>query len=434
MYDNFKFLYKQYGEYVIAKRMLPSNIDGLRLSERRVLYATYLEAKDKLRKSIYIVGKANILHPHGESSLYGTLSKLVNFNLIDGQGNWGSRVGINDDPPAAARYTEVKLNKDIYNLAFELLKFAEFGNIELEEEPLYLPTMIPIGLLFLDVNSTPAFGIKTTIPTYRIKDLISRLLFLLGYNKKESIIKPYYGEEIEILSEEEKCKQLLETGQSSITFCPKLYINKYERKIEIKSRPVGKKFNSLLNALDKKIKEGVIYIIDKSTTTTNIEIGVVKNRKYDFNNLVKLVKQKVSSTITYSCYFVNQDNNAELISVDQLLLNCYNYYLKCNKRQLDNSILELENKIKELEVILKIRPHINYVIKNNIARKEIVPYLPSKTNIKEVLIKKVINKYNIERLLYIKFDLDELNNQLEKYRNLDINKQVINKYKKLIRS
>jgi len=426
MYNNFKKFYKLYGEYVVKRRMFPSKIDGLRLVERRILYAAYLEAKEKLKKSAYIVGKANILHPHGESSLYGTLTKLVNFGFMIGQGNWGSKVGIEDEPAAAQRYTEAKLNSNISDMAFELIKFADFDVLEYEKEPLNLPTPIPLGLLFKEINEGIGFGIKTTIPSYRLDDLISRLKGLISSNNDLPIIKPFYGEEIELLSEEKEYEKLLVTGKAQIKFCPKLYINKMTRSITIKNRPVGKKFSGLINALENEIKNGIISVIDKSTKSTNIEISVVKNRKYDFNKLVKLIKQKLTSAITYSIYVINKGDVLENCGIDDMLLSAYQYYLEVVNRKLDNDKQELENKINELQIILLIRPHIKYIIDNNLNKEATLSYLENKINIPKNKIADVIKKYSIEKLLYIHIDIDVLETQLKQLKK-QYPKAIVNK-------
>ena len=124
--------YLDYAMSVIVGRALPDVRDGLKPVHRRVLYAMHdlgLQPNRPYRKSAFIVGEVmGKYHPHGDQAIYDTLVRMaqdfsLRYMLVDGQGNFGS---IDDDPPAAMRYTEARLAR----LATEMLRDIEAETVD----------------------------------------------------------------------------------------------------------------------------------------------------------------------------------------------------------------------------------------------------------------------------------------------------------------
>src|SRR5207247_2217256 len=144
--------YLDYAMSVIVGRALPDVRDGLKPVHRRVLYAMHdlgLQPNRAYRKCAFIVGEVmGKYHPHGDTAIYDALARMAQeFSLrnplVDGQGNFGS---IDDDPPAAMRYTEARLSR----LATEMLRDIEAETVdfgpnydESQQEPLVLPARFP---------------------------------------------------------------------------------------------------------------------------------------------------------------------------------------------------------------------------------------------------------------------------------------------------
>src|SRR6187397_3232547 len=150
--DEMRQSYLDYAMSVIVGRALPDVRDGLKPVHRRVLYAMTELGNDfnkPYKKSARVVGDViGKYHPHGESAVYDTIVRMaqpfsLRYLLVDGQGNFGS---VDGDPPAAMRYTEVRMAK----LAHELLADIEKETVdfvpnydEQETEPSVLPTRVP---------------------------------------------------------------------------------------------------------------------------------------------------------------------------------------------------------------------------------------------------------------------------------------------------
>ena len=171
--------YLDYAMSVIVGRALPDVRDGLKPVHRRVLYAMHdlaLQPTRPHRKSAFIVGEVmGKYHPHGDTAIYDTLARMaqdfsLRYPLVDGQGNFGS---IDDDPPAAMRYTEARLAR----LATEMLRDIEADTVEFgpnydesQQEPIVLPARFP-NLL---VNGTTgiAVGMATNIPPHNLSEVV----------------------------------------------------------------------------------------------------------------------------------------------------------------------------------------------------------------------------------------------------------------------
>jgi DNA gyrase subunit A len=171
--------YLDYAMSVIVGRALPDVRDGLKPVHRRVLYAMHdlgLQPNRAYRKCAFIVGEVmGKYHPHGDTAIYDTLARMAqDFSLrsplVDGQGNFGS---IDDDPPAAMRYTEARLAR----LSTELLRDIDAETVdfgpnydESQQEPLVLPGRFPN--LLVNGAAGIAVGMATNIPPHNLREAI----------------------------------------------------------------------------------------------------------------------------------------------------------------------------------------------------------------------------------------------------------------------
>ncbi len=185
-----KRAYLDYAMSVIVSRALPDVRDGLKPVHRRVLYAMYrmgLTAGGRYSKSAKVVGEVlGKYHPHGDVPVYESLVRMAqNFSmrypLVKGQGNFGS---VDGDPPAAMRYTEVKLTKIaeevMSDIEKETVKFVDNFDGSLQE-PTYLPAKLP-NLLLMGAEGI-AVGMATKIPPHNLTELVDALCFMIDKAK-----------------------------------------------------------------------------------------------------------------------------------------------------------------------------------------------------------------------------------------------------------
>jgi DNA gyrase subunit A len=187
--EQMKTFYIDYSMSVIVGRALPDVRDGLKPVHRRVLYGMNElgNASNKpYKKSARIVGEVmGKYHPHGDSAIYDTMVRMaqpwaMRYTMIDGQGNFGSQGG---DPPAAMRYTEVRMEK----LAEAMLDDIEKETVDFQlnfddslKEPTVLPTRIP--QLLVNGSSGIAVGMATNMMPHNLSEVVDGCIAYIENN------------------------------------------------------------------------------------------------------------------------------------------------------------------------------------------------------------------------------------------------------------
>lgn len=184
--EEMKESYLRYSMSVIISRALPDVRDGLKPSQRRILFAMRqlnLGPSGKHRKCAKISGDTSgDYHPHGEMVIYPTLVRMaqkwvMRYNLVDGQGNFGS---VDGDPPAAMRYTEARLT----HASVQLMEDLDKETVEMvpnydetKKEPTVFPAKFPN--LLCNGSSGIAVGMATNIPPHNLTELIKATLLVI---------------------------------------------------------------------------------------------------------------------------------------------------------------------------------------------------------------------------------------------------------------
>src|SRR5881392_2847744 len=178
--------YLDYAMSVIVGRALPDVRDGLKPVHRRVLFSMSeqgLAPNRPYRKCARVVGEVmGQFHPHGDQSIYDTLVRLAQdhaqrYPLVDGQGNFGS---IDNDPPAAMRYTESRMTR----LATEMLRDIDSDTVDFRpnyddsrQEPVVLPARFPN--LLVNGSSGIAVGMATNIPPHNLGEVVKAIVAMI---------------------------------------------------------------------------------------------------------------------------------------------------------------------------------------------------------------------------------------------------------------
>ena len=184
--EEMKSSYLDYAMSVIVSRALPDVRDGLKPVQRRVLYAMDglgLRHNSSYKKSARIVGEVlGKYHPHGDAPVYEAMVRMaqdfsLRYTLVDGQGNFGS---IDNDPPAAMRYTEARLSK----IAEEMLVDIDKDTVDFVsnfdgslQEPSVLPARLPN--LLVGGSSGIAVGMTTNIPPHNLSEICDAIVYLI---------------------------------------------------------------------------------------------------------------------------------------------------------------------------------------------------------------------------------------------------------------
>jgi DNA gyrase subunit A len=175
-----------YAMSVIVARALPDVRDGLKPVHRRVLYGMHeagMQPNRPYKKCARIVGDVmGSYHPHGDAAIYDTLVRMaqpfsLRYPLVDGQGNFGN---LDDDPPAAMRYTECRLSR----IATEMLRDIDADTVDFKpnydesrREPEVLPARFPN--LLVNGSAGIAVGMATNMPPHRLGEVVDAILQLI---------------------------------------------------------------------------------------------------------------------------------------------------------------------------------------------------------------------------------------------------------------
>ena len=184
--DEMRQSYMDYAMSVIIGRALPDVRDGLKPVHRRVLYAMYAMGNswnNPYKKSARLVGDViGKYHPHGDVAVYDTIVRMaqdfsMRYLLVDGQGNFGS---VDGDPPAAMRYTEIRMTQ----MAEEILADIDKGTVNFipnYDDSLTEPTVLPsrIPTLLTNGSSGIAVGMATNIPPHNLGEVVNGLVAMV---------------------------------------------------------------------------------------------------------------------------------------------------------------------------------------------------------------------------------------------------------------
>lgn len=311
--DVLKKSYMDYSMSVIVSRALPDVRDGLKPSQRRILYSMHelnLAPGKGFRKCAKIAGDTSgNYHPHGEQVIYPTLVRMaqpwsLRYMLIDGQGNFGSQDG---DPPAAMRYTEARLQKASVDLMDDINKdTVDFRQNydETRQEPSVLPAKFPN--LIVNGSSGIAVGMATNMAPHNIAETCDAIVALIENPDLEpfELTKYIKGPDFPTggyIIGKAPIKQYFETGYGKITVRGKAVIetkNNGTEMIVISEIPYMLNKTLLIDKMVKLVKtkriEGISDIRDESgrqgmrlvvTIKRNYEANSVLNKLYKYSQL-----------------------------------------------------------------------------------------------------------------------------------------------------
>ncbi|MGP8100490.1 MAG: DNA gyrase subunit A [Candidatus Cybelea sp.] len=306
--DEMRESYLSYAMSVIASRALPDVRDGLKPVQRRILYAMRemgLDPSKQHRKSAGVIGDVlKSYHPHGDSSVYDALVRMaqdftLRYPLVDGHGNFGS---IDPDPPAAYRYTEVRLARTALDILADIDKetvpfVANFDNQGVE--PSVLPGRLP--QLLINGSSGIAVGMATNIPPHNLNEISDAIVALVDDPQTTDdalcdIVKgPDFPTGGTILGHD-AIREAYKTGRGSITIRGKAEIveERGKHKIVITEIPYQVYTSRILEAVSEAYSEKRIAGISRMDDESNrkgmrvvIELSKNATPKIVLNQLFK---------------------------------------------------------------------------------------------------------------------------------------------------
>ena len=345
--DEMKTSYLDYAMSVIVSRALPDVRDGLKPVQRRILYAMHemnMRSNTATKKSARVVGEVlGKYHPHGDISVYDALVRMaqdfsMRYPLIDGQGNFGS---VDGDPPAAMRYTEVRMaaitEEMLVDIDSETVDFANNFDDSLTE-PRVLPARLPN--LLINGSSGIAVGMATNIPPHNLTEICDAIVHTIDHPNyaPEELMAIVKGPDFPtggIILGREGIKQAYSTGRGKVVVRARATIEDMDRgnrkMILISELPFQVNKATLVEKIADLAKEkkldGISDIRDESDKSGMRIVIELRREAYPEQVLNNLFKH----TAMQSTFFVNMlalvDGVPRVLSVPQVI----NHYLDFRK-------------------------------------------------------------------------------------------------------
>lgn len=370
----------RYSKYIIQERALPDVRDGLKPVQRRILYAMYLSGNthDKnFRKSAKTVGDViGQYHPHGDSSVYEAMVRLsqdwkLRHVLIEMHGNNGS---IDNDPPAAMRYTEAKLSL----LAEELLRDINKETVsfipnydDTTLEPMVLPSRFPN--LLVNGSTGISAGYATDIPPHNLAEVIQATLKYIDnpditVNQLMKYIKgpdfPTGG----IIQGIDGIKKAYESGKGRIIVRSKVEeetLRNGRKQLIITEIPYEVNKSSLVKRIDElradKKVDGIVEVRDE-TDRTGLRIAIELKKDVNSESIKNYLYKNSDLQISYNFNMVAiSDGRPKLMGIRQIIDSYLNHQIEVvanrTKFELDNAEKRMhivEGLIKALSILDKV--------------------------------------------------------------------------------
>jgi len=333
--DEMRSSYLDYAMSVIVSRALPDVRDGLKPVHRRILYAMNgmgITHASPHKKSARIVGEVlGKYHPHGDAPVYEAMVRMaqdfsMRYVLVDGQGNFGS---VDNDPPAAMRYTEARLasisEQMLVDIDKDTVDFMPNFDDSLKE-PVVLPTRLPN--LLLNGSAGIAVGMATNIPPHNLGEVCEAISYLIDnpgatVDELTQFVKGPDFPTAGIILGQEGIKSAYATGHGRVVVRAKAHLGDEQRRIVITELPYQTNKAALVERIADLVKDKKIVGIselrdesDRQGMRIVIELRREAQPEQVLNNLYKYTSMQ-------SAFFINMlalvDGQPRVISLKEAL-------------------------------------------------------------------------------------------------------------------
>jgi len=380
--EQMKTAYIDYSMSVIVGRALPDVRDGFKPVHRRVLYAMNELGNNSgkaYKKSARIVGEVmGKYHPHGDASIYDTVVRMaqewtMRYMLVDGQGNFGNQDG---DPPAAMRYTEVRLQR----LAEAMLDDIEKETVDFQlnfddslKEPSVLPTRIP--QLLVNGSSGIAVGMATNMMPHNLSEVVDGCIAYIENHEItiEELIKHVKAPDFPtggIIYGMEGVKQALLTGRGRLVLRGKCHVDTKpsgreqivitEVPYQVNRDMLTDKIGQLVNG---KIIEGIAHVNNESNNREGTRIVI--DLKRDVVAQV-IINQIYKYTELQTSYGINNvalsKGRPKILNLRELITEFVEFRMDVVIRRAKFELRKAQEKAHILEGYLKALDHLDEVI------------------------------------------------------------------------
>lgn len=447
----------RYSKYIIQERALPDVRDGLKPVQRRILFAMYSSGNtyDKnFRKSAKTVGDViGQYHPHGDSSVYDAMVRLsqdwkLRHVLIEMHGNNGS---IDNDPPAAMRYTEAKLSQLSEELVRDINKetvsfVPNYDDTTLE--PMVLPARFPN--LLVNGSTGISAGYATDIPPHNLGEVIQATLKYIDHPNisVNQLMKYIKGPDFPtggIIQGIDGIKKAYETGKGKIVVRSKVEeeaLRNGRKQLIVTEIPYEVNKSSLVKRIDElradKKVDGIIEVRDE-TDRTGLRIAIELKKDVNSESIKNYLYKNSDLQITYNFNMVAiSDGRPKLMGLREIIDSYLNHQIEVVANRTTYDLNHAEKRMHIVEGLMKALSILDEVI-------ALIRHSKNKKDAKDNLVKEfdfteaqaeaivMLQLYRLTNtdIVALEEEHEELQTLIEEYRNiLDNHDALLNVIKK----
>lgn len=396
--------YMPYTMSVIVSRAIPE-IDGFKPAHRKILYTMYNMGllKGARTKSTNVVGSVMKLHPHGDQSIYETLVRLTRGNetllhpLVDSKGSFGKQYS-SDMKPAAARYTEAKLD----GFCAELFEGIDKNAVDMVDnydgtmkEPRLLPTTFPN--ILVTPNSGIAVGMASDICSFNLAEICDGTIAILkkpdiSVDKIMDIIKaPDFPGGGQIIYDREQMRAIYETGDGSFKIRSRYSYDPAANCIDILQIPYSTTIEQILNKISQLVKEGKLKeVVDfrDEIDLSGFRLTLDLRKGVDPDKLMQKLFKATPLESSFKCNFnIIIDAEPRQLGVIDILSEWIEFRKSCLRRELTFDLGKKKDKLHLLlglgKILLDIDKAIR-IIRKTEKDEDVIPNLCAGFNIDEI--------------------------------------------------
>lgn len=360
--EGFSFLvdgYLDYSKEVIARRAIPDLRDGLKPVQRRILYSAKINDKKCFQKCAVFVADAMKLHPHGDSSVYGSFVNMVssngswNYPVFDGMGNLGKVYSSN--PPAAYRYPKAKLNDN----SEEFFKEKNIFNLVQSEEgdgvePDILYPTFPNVL----VNGTSgiAVSVGTRIPSFNFGDVLDLTMKYIRNGKLDpvkDIIYPDFPTGGVLVKTDSEVAKIMATGLGKLKIRANVEIKGNE--IIVTEVPYGKTVEGIVKAINSADIKDIKTAMNLTGNNSDGKVIVVckSKRVVDFV-LLELYRKGILQNTFASNILVINDGKPYILGVHGIVEEWVKFRRSVILKKFDTELQNINGELIILDYFMRL--------------------------------------------------------------------------------
>ena len=412
----------KYSETVITERAVPSVYDGLKPSQRKVLWSAYkgnLRSNLDFNKSLKLIGMTSSIYNHGDASLYDTICKLItNFNknqpLLEGHGSFESMSG---DSSAAPRYTETRLNrfseKYLLDNIRDSVKFIPTFD-KTDEEPSVLPSRVPL-LLINGSSGIAAGGFASSLPPHSFKSVISFTNDLINNPDKsvEDLVNdnklypsfPYGG-----LVDKYDIAKKYNSNKATIKTKAVYHIDTSHKEFDeivITEFPKDTKLDRLVDAIKENQSKliGIRKVMNRTEQDKpKVVVSFAKGTNMKIAEKALLSIRGMTDTESIMLNFMKDDKLVEYQNIKEVVNDWIQFRVNTIKKAKMTKISKLQARIRLLDALIVCFSEENFdttidMIKNGTSKSNIRQSLKDKYKFSNDQIEYIIEMklYNINR-------------------------------------